>query len=267
MYIADAGSVRIYKVDTTGILTTLVGTGEAGYSGDGGPAKAAALSAPISLAVGPDGSIFIAADAHDRIRKIGSDGIIQTMAGTGEHVFGGDGGPAIAASLKGPSDIAIDRRGNLFVADTFNHRIREIDTRGLIRTVAGNGTTEGNADIDGRGANKVSLNAPESIAVDDDGNLFIADSGNGRICRVDREGIITTVAGRGNRSKGYNDESSQAISAVVNNPFAVAADHEGNIYIADYGPGFPEATKTRVRKIDRSGIIRTVFSDTGTAGE
>ena len=141
IYIADTGNHRIRKVDLTGVITTIAGNGAAGYSGDYGPAMSASLNSPEGVAVDSSGNIFIADTGNSRIRKINVSGAIETVAGNGTRAYSGDGGPAISASLNSPQAIAADASGNVYIADTGNHRIRKMDASGLITTIAGNGTS------------------------------------------------------------------------------------------------------------------------------
>lgn len=172
-----AGQVR--KIDTEGIITTIAGTGEVGSSGDGGPATEATLNGPDGLAIDAEGNIYVTEYIGHRIRKIDAEGIITTVAGTGEHGFSGDGGPAPEAQLYSPHDIEFDPEGNLYVADEVNNRIRMIDASGVINTVVG--TAESGFTGDGGPAAKAQLHGPNSIAFDAAGNLYIADTSNDRI--------------------------------------------------------------------------------------
>ena len=179
LFIADDGNRRIRKVDSAGVITTVAGTGGFGFSGDGGPAVDARLSYPRGVAVDGAGNLFIADWWDDRIRKVDSAGVITTVAGTGGFGFSGDGGPAVDARLRSPGGVAVDGAGNLFIADEGNHRIRKVDSAGVITTVAGTGgfgfSGDGGPAVDAR------LRSPGGVAVDGAGNLFIADEGNGLI--------------------------------------------------------------------------------------
>jgi sugar lactone lactonase YvrE len=146
IYIADLFNNRVRKVGTDGIMTTIAGNGEAGYDGDGGPATEAKLKYPAGVAVDGDGNVYIADWYNNRIRKVDTDGIITTVAGTGEYGFGGDGGPATEAKLKKPYSVDVDRYGNIYIADRNNKRIRKVDADGIITTVAGSGGTKYNGD-------------------------------------------------------------------------------------------------------------------------
>lgn len=228
LYIADLGNNRIRKIRSDGVITTVAGNGTAGYSGDGGPAMAASLNNPRGLAVDGAGNLFIADLANNRIRKVSPDGVITTVAGIGAAGYSGDGGLATAARLDFPFDVTVDGGGNLYIADTYNLRVRKVDTAGVITTVAGNGSYP--ASGDGGPATAASLSAA-SVDVDAAGNLYIADNYNNRIRKVDTAGIITTVAGDGvNR---YAGDGGPATAASLANPMGVALDAAGNLYIAD----------------------------------
>lgn len=184
---STAGSAR---VDTDGIITTVAGSGECGYRGDGGPATEAALYEPYAVDVDDDGNIFIADTHNHRIRKVGTDGIITTIAGNGEIDFAGDGGRAVAASLDTPFGVAVDDAGNIYIADTHNHAVRVVDTSGDIVTIAGTGRQGGSTS--GVPAVEAPLSNPGAVAVDR-GTIYIADSGNNRIKMIDTDGILSTV--------------------------------------------------------------------------
>ena len=174
---------RIRKVDTSGIITTVAGNGQQGFSGDGGPAIQASLSNSYGMAVDNAGNIYIAdTSSNYRIRKVDTSGIITTVAGNGQYGFSGDGGPAIQASLAGPTGVAVDSAGNIYIADYFNHRIRKVDTSGIITTIAGNGQIGFSGD--GGPATQASFNFPWGITIDISGNIYIADYINHRIRKV-----------------------------------------------------------------------------------
>ena len=199
LYFCDGSRVR--KVDPKGIITTLVGNADWGFSGDGGPAARARLACPEGTAVGPDGSVYIADTSTNRVRRVDAVGIITTIAGDGwgwnsrgnVGRYAGDGGPATKASLYSPRGLAFDKQGNLYIADSRNNRIRRVDQKGIIATVAGNGIPGHSGDAGP--ATAASLHYPADVAVGPDGSLYIADYANQRIRKVDRKGIITTVAG------------------------------------------------------------------------
>jgi len=246
-YFADYGNDRIRKVDTNGILTTVAGNGEPGDSGDGGPATQARLDSPLDVTIDARGDLYIADTWNQRIRKVDKNGIITSVAGNGLYGYSGDNGPATEARLNQPSSIAVDGSGNIYIADELNHRIRKVDTNGIITTVAGNGTTGYSGD--GDPATQAQLYNPRGVTIDAAGYLYIADSVNDRIRRVDTNGIITTVAGSG--IAGYNGDTLPATQAQLNHPTGVAVDVSGNLNIAD-------TRNHRIRKVDISGIMTTV---------
>jgi DNA-binding beta-propeller fold protein YncE len=179
LYIADSANDRIRRVDPSGTIITIAGTGETGFSGDGGPAVAARLNGPRSLALDGAGNLYVADDNNDRIRRVDPSGMIITIAGTGVTGFSGDGGPAVAAQLARPRGVAVDAAGNVYVADCMNHRIRMVDVTGTIRTVAGSGRRGYSGD--GGPAAEARLFLPRGVAVDPGGNLYIADTYNQRV--------------------------------------------------------------------------------------
>jgi hypothetical protein len=258
MYIADGGIYcsgpgghTVRKVDRHGIITTVAGTGEAGFSGDGGPATKARLNVPFAVAADRDGNLFITDENNYRIRKVDEEGIITTFAGTGEGGYSGDGGPATSAQLRDPGGIAFDAKGNLYVADYTS--VRKIDPSGTITTVAGTGQLGFSGD--GGPATEAKLTAYD-VALDHKGNIYICDLENQRIRKVDRDGIIHTVAGSG--KKGYSGDGGPATKAALKDPWGIAIDREENVYIADHH-------NRVVRKVDPKGTI-TTLAGTGEAG-
>ena len=229
LYIADTMNSRIRKVTPAGTISTVAGNGTGGFSGDGGPATSAELSAPFGVAVDGVGNLFIADTTNSRIRKVTSAGTISTVAGNGTFGFSGDGGPATSAGLSAPFGVAVDGAGNLFVADAQNNRIRKVTPTGTISTVAGNGTA--GVSGDGGQATSAELNRPLGVVVDSAGNLFIADTSNSRIRRVTPAGTISTVAGNG--TGGFSGDGGPATSAELDAPFGVALDGAGDLFIAD----------------------------------
>ncbi len=234
LYIADTMNHSVRMVSAkTGLITTLVGTGRPAYSGDEGPATSAALNEPTAVAIDESrGVLYIADQGNNRVRRVNfSRGVIDTIAGTGEAGYDGDGGPAAKATLAGPSGLAVGADGQLYVADTFNNRIRHVDPEmGVIRTVVGDGGTyryEGSED----GAS-MSLSRPYGIAADSEGNLLITDSDSHLIRRWDRRTQrITRVAGRGQAC--YAGDGGSPDAGELNYPFGVAVGQDGTIYIAD----------------------------------
>ena len=255
LYIADWDNHRVRKVDTAGVITTVAGTGTQGFSGDGGQATMAELFNPRGVAVDGSGNLYIADTVDQRIRKVDTAGVITTVAGTGAQSYGGDGGQATAAQISSPEGVAVDGSGNLYIADWGNHRVRKVNTAGVITTVTGTGT--GGISGDGGVATAAQINGPSDVAVDGSGNIYIADYGNHRIRKVDAStGNISTVAGTG--TAGYSGDGGAATAAQFDGPFKVAVDGAGNLYIAD---GF----NNRVRKVDaESGTISTIAVRTVT---
>ncbi|MCA1684124.1 MAG: DUF11 domain-containing protein, partial [Actinobacteria bacterium] len=208
----------------------MAGTGVYGYSGDGGPATAAQLGQPQSVHIDAAGNLYIADWANNAIRMVTPDGIITTVAGTGETGYSGDGGPATEARLNHPPDMVTDAYGNLFIVDWSNH-VRKVDSSGIITTVAGTGETGYSGD--GGPATQATFNLPSGIEVQGSGNLFVSDYYNHAIRRIDTSGIIDTVAGMG--SPGYSGDGGYAPFALLNQPVGIELDPEGNLYIAESG--------------------------------
>jgi sugar lactone lactonase YvrE len=251
VYIADKRNNRIHRMGLDGIVTIFAGTGRFGFSGDGGPAAQATLNFPSGVAVDAKGNVYIADTQNNRIRRVGPDGLITTFAGTGSPPFSGDGGPAAQATLNFPSGVAVDAKGNVYIADSNNHRIRRVGSDGIITTFAGGGRSLG----DGGPATQASL-SPSGVAMDTNGNLYIADTDNHRIRRVGPDGIIITFAGTG--TPGFSGDGGPAAQASLNRPSGVAVDAKGNVYIADPG-------NNRIRRVDSDGIITTFAG--GSAGD
>jgi hypothetical protein len=250
--VVDASN-RVRRI-AYGTITTIAGSGVAGHVSeglplpdDGGPAIDAQLNDPIGLALDRDGNIVIADSLYHRIRRVTPEGIITTIAGNGIPWFAGDGGPASAASLQYPTGVAIDRDGNVFIADAANHRIRRIDAQGTITTVAGTGGA-GYAG-DGGPATKAMLHHPTGVAVTHKGELVIADEYNHRIRRVGPHGRISTIAGTG--LAAFGGDGGPATEAYLNYPTEVLVDGEQNLLIAD-------STNARVRCVDRDGTMTTI---------
>ncbi len=229
LYVADTYNHRIRKVTAAGVITTVAGTGDPGFAGDGGPGAAAMLAYPTGIAVAADGALYIADTGNHRVRRLAADGTITTVAGTGAAGFNGDGGPAALARLNSPRGVAVSADGKLYVVDRENRRIRLVDADGLIRTVAGTGSSGFNGD---RGdATQATLRAPYGVALDSRGNLYIADTFNHRIRKVTPAGGITTVAG--SERFGFSGDGWPAGQAALHYPLGVAVDIAGNLYIAD----------------------------------
>jgi uncharacterized protein (TIGR03437 family) len=250
VYIADTDEGRIRKV-SNGTITTVAGSGSAGFAGDGGAATNANIFFPQGIAVDSAGTLYIADTNNNRIRKV-SSGTITTIGGTGTAGFGGDSGQATSAAVNLPVGVAVDASGNVYIADTNNNRIRRIAT-GVMTTVAGSGTTGFSGD--GGPAANAQLNQPFGVAVDSSGNVYIADTGNNRI-RLVSGGIITTIAGTG--AAGFSGDGGSASNAQLNQPKGVAVDSSGNVFIADTG-------NNRIREIS-GGLITTIAGGGTTNG-
>ncbi len=250
MYIADDDNNRIREINSSGIISTLAGNGTSGYSGDGGQATAAELTFPSGVAVDASGNVYIADLDNNTVRKVNTYGIISTVAGNGyeapayEFIFtggySGDGGPATAAELSAPSEVAIDGSGNIYITDENNNVIRKVNSNGIISTFAGNGYNAG-TDIlyggfsgDGGPASAAELFAPNGIALDGSGNVYISDMENNRIRMVNSGGTISTIAGNGYYGGGYSGDGGQAKAAELNFPVGLAVQSStGNVYFYD----------------------------------
>jgi len=233
LYIADFGNHRVRKVDTKGVITTFAGTGTDGFSGDGGPATQAQIDRPAGLAFDSAGNLYFTELDNSRLRRVDPQGVITTVAGGSASNTLGDGGPAAAAGLAGPTRVFIDRSDNIYIADAFHHRVRKVSPAGIITTVVGNGTQ--GSDGDGGAAAAASINAPHGVAIDFAGNLYIGELQGYRIRKVGLNGIITTVAGIGR--KGDSGDAGPAKSAMIGGPGDVAVDAAGSLYILDRDNG------------------------------
>jgi len=253
-YISDYGCWMIRKVNPLGIITTIAGAYMvASPEGDGGPATASRLYRPAGIAVDTAANIYVCDHGHNKIRKISNSGIITTVAGTGSAGYNSDGILAINANLNNPLDVAVDRSGNIYIADQANCRIRKVNTNGIISTVAGNGVCGFSGD--GGLATSASISNAYGVEIDCKGNILIADYSNYRIRKVDSAGIITTIAGNG--VLGYSGDGGQATLAQLSQPSSVCADSKGNIFVSDMN-------NQRIRKINALGIITTIAGN-GTA--
>ena len=247
---------NLAAVEGTDKITTIAGSAEVGFAGDGGPANKAKLKSPEGLFLDEKGFLYIADTGNQRIRRVGLDGIIETIAGNGDVGFSGDGGLAMAASFHNPSDVTVDSKGNIYIADIGNQRIRRVGVDGIITTFAGLGLEGGGYSGDGGPANQAQLNYPRCVAADRLGNVFIGDWINNRVRKVNPiSGIITTIAGTG--EGGFDGDGGPAIVAKLNLPFDIAIDGT-DIYIADQD-------NDRIRLVDVTGTITTI-AGTGIAG-
>jgi len=254
LYFVDTENHRVRRIDSEGVITTVAGTGVSGYSGDGGDALSARLSGPWGVALGVDGSLYIADAYNHRIRHVDPQGIIRTVAGTGVEGYSGDGGPATQARLNRPLEVLVGEDGSLYIADRSNDRVRQVLPDGNIITLAGTGVAGFSGD--GGPATLAHLNKPSAMAFASDGGLYVSDAFNNRIRHVGVSGQISTVAGSGQR--GYSGDGGPAKEAWLNFPHGIRVGTDGSLYIADYG-------NARVRRVDPNGNISTV-AGTGIEG-
>jgi hypothetical protein len=209
-YCSGPGGNTVRKIDGDGVITTIAGTGKPGFSGDGGPATSARLNLPIAVATDGKGNVYISDEENCRVRKVNRRGVIATIAGTGRAGHSGDGGPATSARLTDPGGLALDERGNLYLADYV--AIRRIDPAGRITTVAGTGKAGFSGD--GGPATEAQLTAYD-VAVDREGKIYISDTDHDRVRMVDRNGIITTVAGSGRAASKLGNGVSATSAALI----------------------------------------------------
>jgi len=249
LYISDGGDQVVRKVAvSTGVITTVVGNGTYGYSGDGGPATKAELHGPFGIAFDAANNLYIADRGNNVIRKVdASTGIISTVAGNGLPGFTGDGGPATVASLNTPENITVDQSGNLYITDFLNGRIRKVSAdKGIIQTVAGGGKST----LEDVPAATADLGQPDCITVDGSGNLYLCDRNREGVRKIDgATGTIHTIAGNG--SYGESGDGGPATSAELSTPYGITFTASGEILVVDYASG-------SVREIDSTGRISTV---------
>jgi uncharacterized protein (TIGR03437 family) len=294
VYFSDPDNHVVWRISPFGAITRVAGTGSPGFSNEGGPARSASLNDPSGLAVDADGNLYIADFGNNRVRRVSPDGVITTIAGTGQPGYTGDSRPAVEAQLFGPNGLALDGSGNLFIAETTLGVIRRVASNGLIYTVArvpaidiasspaGDfavvenvgrvvhrmradgylsvmaGFISTTAIGDNGPASSAVLLAPFGIGVDPKGSLFVADFSDQRVRRINPDGMIATIAGNG--ISNNTGDGSLAVNAQLNQPNPLAVDSSGNVLVA---------CNTRIRRIDISGIIATVVGtgDVGYAGD
>ncbi len=248
VYISDRSNERVRVVNKKGIISTYAGNGIDGYKGDSGPATKGQLSKPFGLALDKRGNLFIADRKSNRVRMVTPQGILHTVAGDGGFFFSGDNGPAYRASVAGPTGVAVDKDGTLYIADRNNNRIRAVDTQGMIRTVAGTGRQDYNGDSEV--ARDTNLHLPFGVALDPDGNLLVIDRSHYRIRKIDpRRGSVKTVAGNG--LKMFAGDGGPATGATLSFPQGLIVDKNDNLLVSDKG-------HNRIRRISPDGIIQTI---------
>jgi sugar lactone lactonase YvrE len=266
LYVADSGNHRVRKVDPQGNVTTLAGNGTEGFvDGTGGRAGTAEFSSPRGVTVDAHGTVYVADTGNGSVRAIDAQGNVTTLAGhpTAETLpdggissADGTGGPTGTAVLQGPAGLAIDAQGNVLVADTFDCRIRRIDSGGNVTTVAGNATdTIGygpGSFADGTGGpnGTAEFSYPSGVVADPQGNIYVADSGNNRIRKIDPQGNVTTLAGNGTADFADGAGGPDGV-AEFTSPLSVALASDGSLLVADTG-------NNRIRRVDAQGNTTTV---------
>ncbi|WP_162537524.1 choice-of-anchor D domain-containing protein [Granulicella sp. WH15] len=272
VYTAAFYSNTVSKIDTSGNITVIAGTGAGGLSGVGGPATKATFDRPADVVVDPAGNVYFAAETAQQVFRIdATTQILTSVAGNGTEGYSGDNGPATEASLNRPEGVALDLQGNLYIEDQNNNLIRKVDTAGIITTVAGNPATinQGSPTYSGDGGPATQANLAlccggvyasyDSITVDSAGNLFIGDSGHHVVREVTTDGIIHTVAGNNALGPGYSGDGGAATKAQLNWPMGVAVDPAGDLYIADF-------SNNLIRKVDSATQTITTVAGNGSLG-
>ena len=228
LYIVETGANRIRKVDANGTITTVAGNGLSGFSGDGGFATAAKLNLPRAISMHPDGGFVIADAGNNRVRRVGPDGVITTIAGTGAAAFSGDGGQATSAAFDDPFRVLVDPTGAVLVADSGNDRVRRISPAGIVTTIAGNGT---NTFVNNTVATATGVGDPKGLALDEAGDLFVAF--DHKVAKIDAvSGVATQLAGTG--IPGWSGDGGAATAARVQTPWDLVVEPGGNLVLADY---------------------------------
>lgn len=248
LFISDAAGHRIRRVDAgTGVISTVAGTGEAGFSGDGGPAASARLNEPYGLAIDPSGDIYFADRLNRRVRRIdGRSGVITTIAGDGSNSSAGDGGPAAQAGIVEPNGVALDGRGRLFIADVSGHRVRAVDlASGRISTFAGDGSPRRAGD--GGPAASASFSGPRAVHALADGSVLIVERNGHSLRKVGPDGVVSTVAGG---RKGYRGDGGPARDAAFDGPKELDVGPDGDVLVVD-------TENDAIRRIAPDGAVST----------
>jgi hypothetical protein len=259
LYFSEADNHCVRRVERrSGIITTVAGTGQAGYSGDGGPAIKAQLNSPYGIALDAANNLYIVDRLNACIRMVeATTGIMRTIAGSGQGGYSGDGGPALQAQMQEPNDIVLDGQGQAFIADVRDHRVRVVDlASGIINTFAGSG--DGGASGDGGPASRATLFGPRALAFGPTGDLYICLRNNHKVRKVEiHTGIIRTVAGTGER--GYTGDDGPALQAMFNGPKEIAVDRHNNILLVD-------TENHCIRRIEAASGLVTTVAGSGQAG-
>jgi hypothetical protein len=247
IYFADSVNHVVIRVENDGQITRIAGTGVPEFSGDGGPAVEASLSLPYDVRLDSQGSVYIADYGNNRIRKVTRDGIIQTVAGTGDPGYSGDGGLATDARLNGPYGIFVDDKDTLLIADTYNHVVRRVNNEGIITTIIGSGRQGYSGD--GGPARAASLDGPQALYVDASGRTYVGDEHNHAIRVVSPDGLISTLIGTG--VAGFNDDGTPGLDAQLNDPEYILIRKDGSLVISEGGNG-------RILVIGHNGRLQTL---------
>ena len=253
LFVCEATNHIVRRVDAaTGIITTVAGSGEQGYSGDGGPATEATMYEPYSLAIASDGSIYIVDRLNAVVRRVdGATGIITTVAGTGKMGYSGDGGPGSEAQMREPNDCFLDNRGGLLIADIQDQRIRRLDlATGIIDTFAGNGEKERSGN--GRPAREASILGARAVCMDSTGNTYIAEREGNGVRMVGADGLMRTLAGD-TTELGYSGDGGHALATTWAGPKGIRCDSKGNVIVTD-------TENHAIRRIDRSTNFVTTIA-------
>jgi trimeric autotransporter adhesin len=247
VHLADAVRHTVYRFEHDGTVARIAGTGSSGFSGDGGPAKDAKLNRPAEIRFDRQGNLYIADVFNHRVRRVTPNGLINTVAGTGESGFTDDGSLAVESHLDTPWGIGIDLEDRLLIGDAENHRIRRVEHDGTLITVAGNGIAGYSGD--GGPALSASFDAPQALFVDDEGRLFIGDEHNHAVRVVDLDGNVSTLMGTGER--GFAPAGSQAGESPLNDPENLVVLEDGSVVIA-------EGRNGRIIRVTPEGVVEEV---------